>query len=157
QSAFSETVAVDGHGNAVSLSSVDHGSSKDLQASFRPAGGSWQTPVTLTSTTSYFASAHVVFDAQGDAVASWTINDPAAWGAQLAVRLASSGTWRATTDLCQANQNCAFPDVAVDDAGNAVAVWEDGSGADYRIDASAGSIVSGTWQTPVPLSASGAA
>lgn len=65
-------------------------------------------------------------------------------------------TWLVPTNLSAAGDNAIAPRVAVDQQGDALAVWESSNGSHYVVQASARSIAAGAWEPPVDLSAAGA-
>ena len=105
------------------------------------------------------ASPQVALDAAGDAVAVWEDYDLATSNGvvRAATRPAASGAWQAPVTLSAADQNNAFtPQVALDSAGDALAVWQcDGLTFPAAARAAAGTAASGVWQAPVNLSAPG--
>ena len=64
-------------------------------------------------------------------------------------------TWLAPTNLSAADANAGTPRVAVDQQGDAAAVWERSNGSHYVVQASVRSVAQGAWQPPVDLSAAG--
>ena len=74
---------------------------------------------------------------------------------QASTRLASSGSWQTPVDLSEAGHSAASPSLAVDSSGDAVAVWRRSSGSNEIIQAAVREGASGSWQTPVNLSAAG--
>jgi hypothetical protein len=150
-------VAVDSHGNAVAVweeQPVNPGP-QYIQASFRPAGGTWSAPVSISPGNVAFRP-HVVMDPEGNAVVTWFGYD----SVQSAVRLASSGTWQqpveVTTIGSEAGGRPGGPALAVDGLGDVVTAWSStvGSGSNHIVQA-ATLPAGGAWQTPVALSEAG--
>ena len=64
------------------------------------------------------------------------------------------GAWSAAVDISVAGRNAEEPDVGIDSAGNATAVWRRHDGADYVVQ-TATRPAGGGWQAPTDLSAAG--
>jgi hypothetical protein len=151
----SPDVAIDARGNAIV---VWHRFDpvrrlNRVQSASRPAGGTWQPPVAVSSVDVDATGARIAVDAQGGAIALW--DRPAAGGgdptAQSAVRQ-PDGTWQAPQDIPGSSFRV-NADLAVDPAGNAVVVWE-------RIVFEPGVLAAvrpagGSWQGPVRLASTG--
>ena len=71
---------------------------------------------------------------------------------QAAARPAASGVWQPQVDLTAPTQNTDQPQVALDSAGDAVAVWERVSDADTVVQAASRPISSGIWTAPINVS-----
>lgn len=98
------------------------------QAATRPAGGSWQPAADLSSTGRAAYEAAVAIDPGGAATAAWLEQDgPSGYDVAAASRPAG-GTWLAPVELAPADplgnaSPYVDPQVAVDAAGDAVALW----------------------------------
>ena len=119
----------------------------------------WQAPVNL-SAPGRTGSPEVALDPAGDAVAVWEDYDPSSSNdvVRAATRPAASGAWQAPIMLSAADQNNSFsPQIALDSAGDALAVWQCGDGFNFSGAARAaeGTATSGVWQAPVDISAPG--
>lgn len=153
---YSSTAAIDSRGNTIAVVVAVNAGVYTAEASFRPVGGSWQAPVTLASAPQ-IGEPQLRFDGQGDAVVIWARSDDnTTYKTQVAVRVAATGQWRAAVDLCPTGESCLTPQIAVDQPGDAVAVWMSGSAGNYVINVATGSIANGTWEQPVQLSQAGA-
>ncbi len=129
-------VAFDAEGDAIALWSrnfggnANHESINVVQSAIRPAGGSWQAPVSVSDPGGQASEAQVALDANGDAIAVWESKDPKrseCFGEhviQSALRPAGS-TWQAPVDLSETSGACDSegPKLAVDSAGDAVVMW----------------------------------
>jgi hypothetical protein len=134
--AFSPAVAVDRQGNAT-LAWLQ-GPDFTIQARFRPAGGDWTEPVTVSAPGVTTAPAVAV----GDNAAAVLVWGRATGGqvrrVEAAVRMAGDGAFGAPLPvspdagfgLCQA------PHVAMDAAGDVAAIWtrRTSLGGDYRVE-----------------------
>jgi hypothetical protein len=115
-------VAFDGYGNATAIWSGSNGAHYVIRAAERPFGGGWSAAEDLSAAGHSVDFPQLAVDPLGDAIAVWRRSDDGSNGSvQAAVRPAGGG-WGAVRDLSTAAQ-VFDPDVAVDSAGNAVAVW----------------------------------
>ncbi len=137
-------------GDAVAVWERVEGANDVAEAASRPAGGSWQTPEALSSKAEGLHPAEVGIDAAGDATAVWEEA-----GKEVVIDEASKpagGKWQSLTSLsvpgCGRGAN--EPRLAVDAAGDAVAVWERFEGEEI-IEAASRPASSGTWGKPVAL------
>jgi len=154
EDAYDAQVAIDPHGKAVAVWDRFDGANQIVQAASRAAGGSWQAPVSLSAPGQNATHPQVAVDGQGAAVVVWQRNDGVNSIVQAAVRPVG-GSWPSTAaNVSAALENAEAAQVAVDTAGNAVAVWQRFGGADTVVQA-ASRPVGGTWQAPVSLSATG--
>jgi hypothetical protein len=111
-----------------------------VQASFRPAHGSWGPVANLATVGRDFAQApQVGVDAAGNAIALWTDDG----GLRSDARLTTTGTWSKPIALTKAVVS--DPQLAVDARGDAAAVWIDA--ATQSVDAAVR--VAGAWQPAV--------
>jgi len=134
-------VALDSAGNAIAVFFK-----RDIiQAAYRPgASGVWQTPVTL-STDGHGSVPRLAVNAAGDAVASWS---GPGLVPKAAFRPAATGVWETPVAL---SSDGIGPSVALDDAGNAVAVWRSPRPGNDVIQAASRPTASGMWEPPVDL------
>src|ERR1051325_6115370 len=97
------------------------------------AAPAWVLPAPDLSAAGQNASSpQVAIDPAGDAVAVWTRFNGTNTIIQSASRPAG-GAWSAPLDLSAAGQNASSPQIAVDPAGNAVAVWTRSNGTNNII------------------------
>jgi len=90
--------------------------------------GVFQSPVTIGGpydlSTTFLQSPEVVVDAQGDALATWELDDARqAFGAIYSI---SNGTWSQPFLLSNVGQDIQGPNVATNSAGQATVVWNEG-------------------------------
>jgi hypothetical protein len=109
--------------------------------------GTWAGQVTVSPPDgNVTAGPSLAEDAAGDAVAVWALGGPHGDVVQASLRLASSAVWTSPVDLSTPG-TATEPAVAIDGAGDAVAVWKgDAVRSSFR-PAGAG------WSTPAALSA----
>jgi hypothetical protein len=153
QNADEPRVALDANGDAVAVWERDDGTEEIVQAATRPAGGTWGAPVDLSAAGESAKEARVALDANGDAVAVWERDDGTEEIVQAATR-AAGGSWEAPIDLSAAGESAHDPHVAVDPAGDAIAVWRRNDGSDFIVE-TATRPAGGMWQPPIDLSAAG--
>ena len=123
-----------------------------VQASSRPAGGSWQAPAKFPQSSPCVGG--IASDARGDAVAVW--NGTETVGKEQVTHIASSyrpagGAWQSPLIIVTEPGSEVLPaTVALDPSGNAVAVWRSnaaGNEIEYSSKPAAGG-----WQKPQPVS-----
>jgi hypothetical protein len=128
-------VAVDAHGNATAVWLSAVGAERRVQAAYRPAGGSFGAIQTLSQAGAEADDPRVSIDGQGDAVAVWSL----ASGGQAEVQAATAtpgGAFGTALSLSGPSAVASVPQVALDDHGNALAVWDGWDGSHIRIEAS---------------------
>ncbi len=116
-------VALDGRGDAVVVWAQSFDSHWAVMAAKRTAGRPWSPPRAISSTTSDAASPQVATDADGDAVAVWQWFDGQHSIIQSADYDFRKGRWSKPANLSQGGRDSVAPRLAVDAAGDAVAVW----------------------------------
>lgn len=144
-------VAMAGNGNALAVWAQSDVSSNDIWARRYVAGTGWQPAVRIeTSDAEHSRAPQVAMDGGDNAIAVWQQNDgrrEAIWAARFvpatgwgsAVRIDAAGTASAQ-----------LPQIAIDGAGNAIAVWQQGEGAHNDIWASRHVVGTG-WTAPVAI------
>jgi|CZKG01.1.fsa_nt_gi hypothetical protein len=143
-------IAVDGAGDVTVVWERYEGANDLLvQADYRPAGGSWETPVTISGPSGTMADLEpkVAVDARGDATALWM----RAGTIQTAYKPAN-GSWQAPQDL--SGSESLTPVMAVDSQGDATAVWMHFDGSRYVVQ-TAFRPTGEAWQAPSTLSQNG--
>ena len=146
-------VAVDPAGDTVAVWSRSNGFNEIVQAASRPAGGAWSGPVDLSAGGGNALEPQVAIDGSGNAVAVWSRSNGSRTVVQAAV-MGAGGAWSPAVDLSDAERNASAPQVAVDPAGNAVAVWSRFNGLNDIVQA-ASRRAGGAWSGPVDLSVGG--
>ena len=150
-------VAFDPVGNAFAVWHRFNGANLIVQAAARPAGGVWSAPQDLSVPGQDAENAQVAFDPAGNAMAVWERFDGTNWMVQAAEHPAG-GAWAAPQDLSAAGstfgQDALEPEVAMDAAGNTLAIWTRYDGTNGIIQA-AERPVGGSWGPAQDLSASG--
>ena len=90
----------------------------------------------------------IAFDGAGNAIAVWRQQDGTYLNIYANRYTASTGSW-GTEELIEsgANGHAVAPQIAVDGAGNAIAVWSQDDGSNYNIYANRYTASTGTWGT----------
>ena len=128
-------IALDRAGDAVVVWQQARGHKEVIESATRPAGGVWSRPVDL-SAPGRVEAPEVAIDSKGEAVAVWVHSRGARYVIQSAT-LPVDGTWSAPADLAVAATDTRRPQVAVDEAGDAAAVWQQIRGGNDAILAAA--------------------
>jgi hypothetical protein len=116
------------------------------------SGESWQEPVRISAAgEEEIWGIGVGLNAQGDAVAVWECAAGSGRAIMSTTRAGSSGDWRPPVQLSNPNVSGAYPSVALDPSGDAVAVWEERAAEEVSVQAAAGSVPSGGWGEPTRL------
>lgn len=153
-------VAFDARGDALAAWQREDGTLEtsnkyEVQVAYRPAGGSWQAPETLSAPGEGGSAdeASVAFDGRGDMFAVWDAykaNVPrgdAHFSVQAAFRPVG-GVWQAPVDLSPVEApGGEHPSLAVDVQGDAMVSWDRGAGPVQEAFRPAG----GAWRAPVEL------
>jgi hypothetical protein len=130
----SPQVAVDNSGNAIAVWNQFDGAHQSVWANRYVALTGWDTPTLLElDDTSHAVYPQVAMDAAGDAVVVW-LRDTGATVELWSNRYVAGSGWGAATQVdtnaTGGPENC---QIAIDDSGNALAVWDQGDGARYNI------------------------
>jgi hypothetical protein len=151
-------IAIDPQGNALVLWERRGATTTTVQAASRPAAsGVWQPAIDISAAAPNSMTAtnpQVAFDAQGNAIAVWSLSNGAVNIVQAALRPAG-GAWQMASPLSAIGANAAEAQIAFDAQGNAIAVWARGTGANLTVQAAVRPAAGGTWGTSVDLSAAG--
>ena len=113
-------VGMDAAGNAIAAWIRSNGIAPAAQTASRPAGGTWSVPQNLSRRGRNAASVDLAVNRRGDAVVSWV----QAAGLHTAFRAPGETTW--TRVPIAASWGGLGAHVALDEAGNATVVWDDG-------------------------------
>jgi hypothetical protein len=124
-------------------------------ATSRADAAPWSGPEAVSALDAEASASEVGVDAVGDATAIWT--NPTIVGSvvQTAYRPAGAG-WEPPLDLSGPGGESGEVDLAVDPAGDAVAVWRERTSGNFWVEA-AFKPAGGSWQLPEVVSAPGAA
>jgi PKD domain len=153
QNAEAPQIALDSAGDATALWTRSNGTNTIIQSAFKPAGGPWQGPIDLSATGQNASEPQLAVDPAGDAVAIWRRYDGSNYIAQAASKPVG-GAWLAPLDLSAAGQSASEPQIALDSAGDATALWTRSNGTNTIIQ-SATALSGAAWSAPIDLSAPG--
>ncbi len=152
---WNPTVSLDRDGNALALwTSNDVGDVPDRQnvyATGHPIGGAW-APLTEVWPGAYTAEPTLAGNASGDAVAAW-IGDPdeiGVYAVHVAERSGATGAWGGHRSFGVPDVIQDRPAVAINDRGDAVAIWVAYGESDSRLWAS--TRTASGWSEPAPIS-----
>lgn len=154
--AFEPRIAADSRGNAVAVFLSNDGEARRVQSVYRPAGGTWDAPVTLSlpGNEPSRTGPQVALDGRGRAVAVWAADTDGPMRLQAADRRAD-GTWSTPVTISDADRHAYDPSIAVDPEGGATVVW---SSSPTTGDDPVGEILwaahrpaGGAWEPPVKL------
>jgi PKD repeat protein len=134
ENAFEPVVAVDQAGDAVAAWARSNGSNAIVQAATFPAGGNFSAPVDLSLPGESASDLQVAMDPAGDAVVVWERSNGSNFVVQAATRTAGGG-FSTPFDLSASGENAFAPQVAMDQAGDAVVVWQGSNGTNKIIQA----------------------
>jgi hypothetical protein len=151
--AFAPEVATDGTGRATVVWREPRPGGAMIEVATRALGGDWSATKRLSPPGHVAYSPHVAVDPAGAAVVIWRRDDGQKSIVQAATR-DPAGHWSASVDLSAKGENAVSPAVAIDPAGEAVAVWDRFDGAHQIIQASTRR-PHGGWSRPVDLSGEG--
>jgi hypothetical protein len=139
QSASNPDVAIDNTGNALVAWSRSDGTNIRIQASYRPSGGSFAAPVTISDPGFDATKPAIDFDNTGKALLTWQRFDGTKLRVQATTRgSGAAGTYLNETTLSPGGQDGFNPQA---DAGpnvdaNGVVVWTRSDGTNLRVQSS---------------------
>jgi hypothetical protein len=134
QDGYSPQIAFDHNGNALAVWSQYNGSNYKIDYA-RYDGATWSTPTIIPGQPAQFGySPQIDFDNNGNALAVWVQNNSGKY--QIYYAHYDDSTWStpATVIPGQPAQNGNSPQIAFDHNGNALAVWSQYNGSNYKID-----------------------
>ena len=139
QSASNPDIAIDTPGNALVAWSRSDGTNIRIQAAFRPAGGSFAAPVTVSDPGFDATKPAIDFDNTGKALVTWQRFDGTKLRVQATIRTAGAGgTFANEATLSEGGQDAFNPQA---DAGpnvdaNGVICWTRSDGVNLRVQSS---------------------
>jgi hypothetical protein len=153
QDAYEPNVAEDASGNSLIVWTRFDGANLRVQARFRSAAGVWGATQTVSTAGRDAYEPEVAFDPSGNAIAVWTQWDGAHGRVHAAFR-APGGSFAGDQTISPAGRDAVAPQISIDSAGKAIAVWYAFDGTTDRILASVRQANS-TFGTAVSISAPG--
>ena len=146
EEAYTPQIAMDMHGNALVVW-TQRGS---IWANhFNTENSTWGIPVGIApDNTGDAQSPKVSVNSQGDAIVTWGEHDGVRSNIWASRYSNADHEWGTTTLIESSDTGAAhWPQIAIDDNGNAIAVWEQSDGALYSIWANHYSSVDNSWGT----------
>ncbi len=153
ESASEPKAAVDLFGNAVVVWQRFNGFDFAIKAATLPFGGSWTTPVDISAAGAGSLQPNIIVDFLGNALAIWSQSVDDDFIIQSA-SLPFGGSWSAPVNISPIGAVSFDPNIVLDSAGNATAIWDRNNGIDTVIQ-TATLPFGGIWSLPVDLSAAG--
>ncbi len=123
QNAISPTVAANERGDAIVAWTRSNGADEIVQASFRPAGGSFGSAVSLSAVGGNAAAPKVAIDAAGNATVVWERNNGANEVVEEATRSPATGKFAPVVVLSNPTEGAIQPSVAMNAEGDTAVVW----------------------------------
>jgi hypothetical protein len=124
-----------------------------IKSAFRPAEGTWQTPVDVSDPHLESYVPELAVDASGDASAVWMQEDGSQGSIHSAYRPAG-GEWGEPTLVSEAGESAGDANVAINADGDATAVWS-GEESGLRTIRAALRPAGGAWESPASISTPG--
>ncbi len=146
-------VAVNAAGYAIAVWARDNSGLFEIESATLPFGGSWSSPLSVSSGALNFEPI-VAIDHAGNATALWSNSTGSDIFAQAATLAFGATSWSSTTTLTNTGEQAFDVRVAVDQAGNAIAIWDNTVGTDTLIQ-SATLPFGGSWSSVTTLSSVG--
>ncbi len=128
----SPDVASDAQGNSIAVWLHFDGANARVQAAYRPAGGSFGAPQTLSPAGYEAREPRVAMNATGEAVLVWSLGSGLSEEVQ-AASAAPGGLFGTPVDLTGFTTVASVARVALDSQGDAIAVWDGWDGSNIRI------------------------
>ena len=141
-------IAVDSRGNAIVAWAQAKGSSWSVESVERPPGGPWSAPRAISLPADHVASPQLAI-AGDSVVAVWDRFDGKNLIVQAATRDPKTHAWSAPASLSPSGRDAQAPRIAVNDRGDAVAVWASVGLTGWTVQG-AYRPAGGTWQAAVP-------
>ena len=153
EDATGPAVARKPNGDAVAVWLRPIGADDRVQASdYAASSATWSSPAELSAAGQDANNPRVATAPTGLTIALWQRSDGANTIIQASVQDPGVATWGAAFDLSSPLQNATRGQVALHDAGDAVALWQRSNGTNTIIQASVRPVASGIWQPVKDLS-----
>ena len=156
QDASEPEIAMDSSGNGIAVWLRFDGANNRIQARrYDQATDTWQAVIDLSAAAAgqNAYDPQIAMDSAGNGIAVWRRYNGADYIVQARRYDVDSDIWEAVEDLSAAGQDSYLPDVAMDSASNAIAVWQ--FGPTPIVQTRMYDVDSGTWQVAINLSAEG--
>jgi hypothetical protein len=132
--AFLPEIAIGPGGNAIAVWYQQNGSNYDIHANSYTVAAGWGTAQLIESGSSYAYVPRMAMDASGNAIVVWYQHDGAVFNIH-ANRYSVATGWGVAEQIEIASENAYGPQLAMDAAGNGIAVWFQSDGPGYSIHA----------------------
>lgn len=129
---MSPVLASDAQGDSIAVWLQFDGANARVEAAYRPAGGFFGAPQTLSDAGYEAREPHVAMNAAGEAVLVWSLGSGLSEEIQ-ATAATPGGIFGETHDLTSFTTVASVPRVALDSRGDALAVWDGWDGSNIRI------------------------
>ena len=153
QAAERPQVAMNDNDQTVIVWSRSDGVNKIVQSVELEVGERWSAPVSLSLAGQDAETPQIALNASGKAAAVWSRSN----GVNRIIQAATKSygeNWSAPLDLSAAGKDAISPKVALNDAGQAAAVWQRFDGVDWVVQAATFNL-GGAWSSPANLSEAG--
>ena len=148
-------VAANARGDLVISALTDGTTSRRIEATYRPAGGTWGKVTLLSPVRELVARPVVAINKRGLGAVTWEGSRDGLGPAFVSVATVTGGTWSDESILSSRdNEATSLPTVAVDDLGRAFVAWGKRIGEDRRIQAAVMSRA-GSWGRVSTISPAG--
>ena len=135
-------VGMDTHGNAIAIWLQTTSTTSVIESANLPSGGSWTTPVALSSPALSASRPSLAVNSAGDAIAGWQTTS-----GQILVAERKSGAWGAPVTIATASYRQGSAQVAINNRGDAAIAWTGRGTALTAI-----RVAGGTWSAPTTIS-----
>ena len=127
------TVAMNDRGDTIVAWTRGEGSNGVVQASYRPAGGSFGAPVNLSTGGESATAPRVAIDDAGDSTVVWDRYNGANEVVEEATRLAATGSFSKVAVLSNEAEPALQPFVAMNAEGDTTVTWTESNGTDQIV------------------------
>lgn len=122
--ALNVNVHLDASGNAFAIWVNNDLSNYLVDVSQLPLNGTWTTPITISASGQDCFCPQIAADSSGNVVATWFSNNGSSYQIE-ASSLQAGSTWTSPIELSSTNDNSTSPQVALDELGHAIIIWQD--------------------------------
>ena len=125
-------IATDGSGNALAVWMQYDGSAHSIYVNRYTPGAGWGSAELIESGSETASDPQIAIDDLGDALVVWRQYDGSGYSIY-ANRYTPVGGWGSAELIESSSGTASLPQIAIDDSGNAVAVWRQHNGSAYDI------------------------
>lgn len=154
ESAWDPVLGLNDAGQAIAVWKRSNGINETIQTSYSTNGGqTWSSVETISDTRQNAGNPQVSLNSSGQAVVVWKRNDGSNDIIQARRSTDGGQTWSGVENLSAAGHSADNPQVSLNDAGQAVAVWKRSNGSNDIIQAGYSINAGNTWSSASDLSA----